>query len=137
MRILHQIVLGLALARVAGHPAALAQPGEPGLAAGEQLVHVGLVARVEHDAVARRVEDPVQRDRELHHAEVRAEMAAAARYRLDQEVADLSGQLRELLLVQALHVLRATDGLKQGHSRLLLWSGCLGGCRTQAKRRRV
>ena len=44
--------------------------------AGQQLVHVGLVAGVEDDRVPRRVEDAVQRDGELDDAEVGAEVAA-------------------------------------------------------------
>ncbi len=50
--VLDDVVRRLGPARVAGQPAALAQAGEV-LPAGEQLVHVGLVAGVEDDRVAR------------------------------------------------------------------------------------
>ena len=40
--------------------------------AGEELVHVALVADVEDELVLRRVEDAVQRDGQLDDAEVRA-----------------------------------------------------------------
>ncbi len=46
----HDVVLGLGTGRVAGHAALLAQGAEV-LAAREELVHIRLVARVEHDAV--------------------------------------------------------------------------------------
>ena len=44
--------------------------------AGEDLVRIGLVADVPDDAVVRRVEDVVQRDRQLDRAEVRRQVAA-------------------------------------------------------------
>jgi hypothetical protein len=52
VRVLDDVVLGLAAAGVAGEPPALAQPGEV-LAAGEQLVDIGLVPGVEDHRVAR------------------------------------------------------------------------------------
>ena len=42
----------------------------------EHLVDVALVGHVEHDAVARRVEDAMQGHRGLHHAQIGADMAA-------------------------------------------------------------
>ena len=58
--VLDDVVLGLRLARVAADAALLAQLVEAGQPAGEELVDVGLVAGVEDDPVARRVEDAVQ-----------------------------------------------------------------------------
>ena len=54
---------------------------------------VGLVAGVEDERVVGRVEDAVQRDRELDDAEVRAEVPAGAGDVLDEELADLGGEL--------------------------------------------
>ena len=65
--------------RVARQPAGLAQVLEPGLAAGDDLVHVGLVAGVPQDRVGGRVEHAVQRERQLDHAEVAAEVPARSR----------------------------------------------------------
>ena len=59
--VLDPVVLGLGARRVAGQPAGLAQGGELVLAAGDQLVDVGLVAGVPQDDVTRGVEDPVER----------------------------------------------------------------------------
>ena len=70
-------------------------------AAGEDLVRVGLVADVPEDLVARRVEQRVQRDRDLAGAEVGAEVAADLADRVDQQLADLLGDLRELVLGEA------------------------------------
>ena len=54
--------------------------------AGEDLVPVGLVADVPHDAVVGRVEHVMQRDRELDRAEVGREMAAGLAHRFEQEL---------------------------------------------------
>ena len=72
VRVLDPVVLALGAAGVAGQPAGLAQRRHRVGAAGEDLVHVGLVADVEQDRLARRVEDPVQGDGELDRAQVRA-----------------------------------------------------------------
>ena len=95
MRALDDVVLGLRALGVAGQPALLAEPAEV-LPPGQQLVHVGLVAGVEDDRVARRVEDPVDRDRQLDDAEVRAEVTAGLRDFGDQEVRISAGELIEL-----------------------------------------
>ncbi len=136
VRVLHQVVLGLGLARVAGQPAALPQRAELRDPAGQQLVHVGLVPGVEDDLVLRRVEDPVDRDRELDHAEVRAEVATGPGGRLDQQVPDLPGKAGELVLAESLQVLRAFDALQQGHGVLLMCcAGLMGnGNRTECTR---
>jgi len=52
--------------------------------AGESLVSVRLVTDVPHDPVARRVEDSVQRDRQLDCAETASEVAADPRAELDE-----------------------------------------------------
>ena len=76
MRVLDEIVLGLAPVRVAGDALMLPQGAEILVPAGEQLVHIGLMPGVEQDAVDRRVEYPVQCDRELDHAQVGTEVTA-------------------------------------------------------------
>ena len=127
VRVLHQVVLGLRLARVAGQAALLLQRAEPRDAAGEQLVHVRLVAGVEDDPVPRRVKDAVDRDGQLDHAQVRPEMAAGPCRRLDQQIADLPGEAGELILAEFLQVLRTVDALQQGHRLLLVCCAGLMG----------
>ncbi len=113
VRVLDQVVLGLGPARVAGQPALAPQRAELRDPAGQQLVHVGLVTGVEDDLVLRRVEDPVDRDRELDDAQVRAEMAAdALDGRLDHQVTDLGREAGELVLAESLQVLGAVDALQ-------------------------
>jgi hypothetical protein len=64
------------------------------------------VPRVEDDRVPRGVEHPVERDRQLDDAEVRAEVTARAGHRRDEEVADLRRELHELLLAEPPQVRR-------------------------------
>ena len=115
VRVLHQVMLGLGPAGVAGQPAPLAQRAELGHPPGEQFVHVGLVAGVEHDLVHRRVEHPVQGDGQLDHAQVGPQVAAGPRHRLDQQVPNFAGQGGQLVGIQFLEVPRAGDGFQQGH----------------------
>ena len=77
-----------------GKPLELADRVHPFFAAGENLVDVHLVAHVPEDLVGRRIEHAVERDGELHHAEVRGKVAAAtdAFHRVHQEIADFAGQ---------------------------------------------
>ena len=82
-------------------------------AAGEDLVRVGLMADVPEDLVPGRVQQRVQRDRDLAGAEVRAEVAADLADRVDQQLADLLGDLDELVLGEGVQVLRAVDAVEE------------------------
>src|SRR3546814_12108144 len=75
VRGLDDVVLALAALRVAGESVRHPQPAEV-LPPGEELVDVALVPGVEDDGVARRVEDAVDRHRELDDPEVGTEVAA-------------------------------------------------------------
>ena len=100
-------------------------------AAGENLVDVGLVADVEEDLVLGRVEDGVQREGQLDHAEIGAEMAAGFGESLDEEGADLLRQLGHLRSVQAFQVGGRMNGLQQcSHVLPSPEIGVLGKCVT-------
>ena len=90
------VVRRLAPAREAADAVELAERPEPLEPARQQLVRVGLVAGVPDDPVARRLEQPVEGDRDLDDAERRAEMAAGRGDRRDDRLADLLGELLEL-----------------------------------------
>ena len=118
VRAFDDVVLGFGAVRVAGQAALLAQGAEV-LASGEELVHVGLVAGVEDDAVAGGIEDPVDRDGEFDDAEVRAQVPARLGDVADQEFPDLGCQLIQLRLGQLAQVLRIPDGLQDSQRPLL------------------
>ena len=73
------------------------------------------MADVPQDLVAGGVEQGVQRDRDLARAEVGAEVTADLTDRVDQEAADLLGNLLQLLLGEAVEVLRAVNAVEDGH----------------------
>jgi hypothetical protein len=81
-------------------------------AAGQDLVRIGLVAHVPHDAVVRRVEHVVQRDGQLDRAQVGRQVAAGLGDRIEQEAAQLFGQRLQLMAGQAAQVGRVVDGLR-------------------------
>ena len=109
------VVRRLGAAREAADAVELAQRAEPLEAAGQQLVRVGLVAGVPDDPVARRLEQSMQRDRQLDDAERRAEVAAGLGDGPDDRLADLGGELGELGFGQAAQVGGVVQAVEDGH----------------------
>ena len=109
MRGAERVVFALGALGEAGQAAAHAQRADAVAAAGEDLVRIGLMADVPDDAVARRVEQVVQRDGQLDHAEAGAEMAAGDRHRVDRLLAQLVGELAQLRLVETAEVFGSLD----------------------------
>ena len=91
-----RIIFALAALGEAGEAAAHAQGADPVAPAGQDLVRIALVADVPDQPVPRRVEDMVDGDGELDHAEPGAEMAAGHRDRRDRLGAKLVGELAKL-----------------------------------------
>src|SRR5207253_1087065 len=77
-----------------GDAAVLADGVEGLAAAGDQLVRIALVAGIEDELVARRVEDVVQGEGQLDNAEIPAEVTADGGDDVDDPLADLFGELR-------------------------------------------
>nr|BFE78238.1 hypothetical protein GCM10020093_008390 [Planobispora longispora] len=75
---------------------------------------VGLVPGVEDEDVVRGVEHPVQRDGQLDHPEVHAQVSSGGAHLLDQEAADPRRQVVELRPVQVPQRGRADDLLQGG-----------------------
>ena len=75
--VLDPVVFGFGAARVARQPAVLAQRTEVVVAAGDQLVHVRLVADVPQNDVAGRGEHTMQGQRQLDDTEVGPEVTLA------------------------------------------------------------
>ena len=111
----HDVVRGLRDRAERREPPVLADRAEPLAPAGEDLVRVGLVPDVPEDLVLGALEQRVQRHRELARAEVGAEVPADLADRVDDVLAHLLGELRELLLGQGLEVLRTVYVLEQAH----------------------
>src|SRR5215211_5335683 len=80
--------------------------------AGEDLVRVGLMADVPHELVPRRVEQRVDRDRDLARAQVGAEVPADLADGVDQQLAHLLRDLLQLVLGERVQVLRAVDAIE-------------------------
>ena len=111
--VLHEVVLGLRPARVARQPAGLAELLEAGPAPGDDLVDVRLVAGVPQHGVGGGVEHPVQREGELDGTEVGAEVPAGLGDGLHDEVAELAGELVELLVAEGPQIGRLVDGVEE------------------------
>jgi hypothetical protein len=105
----HDVVLGLGDRAERGQALVLADRRQLVATAGQHLVGIGLMAHVPHELVARRVQQRVQRHGELARAEVCAEVAADRPDRIDDVLADLLGDLGELLLTASVEVLRSVD----------------------------
>jgi hypothetical protein len=90
---LHPVVFALGARRVPGQAALLAQAFEIRAASGQHLVDVRLVTGVEDDRIVRRVEHPVQRQRELDDAEVRPQVPPGRSNLVDQELANLGSEM--------------------------------------------
>jgi len=93
---------------------------------GEHFVDVALMSDIEHQLVRRGGKHPVQGDGEFHDAEVGTQMAAGLGQRSDQRLPNLGGQLQQLLVGEALDVVRRFNGRKKPAKR----GGVRrGGCR--------
>jgi len=122
MRGAERIVVALGALGEAGEAATGAQRADAVAAAGQDLVRVGLVADVPDQAVARRVEDVVDRGGEFHDAEAGAEVAAGHRNGVDGFLAEFVGDLTHLLDLELAKVVGRSDGIEKrrftkcGHS---------------------
>ena len=93
--------------------AALPQGADAVAPAGEDLVRIGLMADVPDQPVARRIEDIMQRHRQLDHAEPRPEMAAGDRNRSDRLGAQFVGDLLQSRWRQRPQILWGSDPLEE------------------------
>ena len=98
----------------AGDAVRHAQPAHRRAPAGQYLVRIGLVTDIPHQLVFRRVVDVMQRDGQLHRAEIGREMPAGLADRLDQEGTQFVRQFRQLRAFQFAQVVGTVDGFEQG-----------------------
>ena len=116
------IVLALGAQREAVEAFILADGVDAVPAAGEHLVHVGLMCHVPDELVGGGVEHPVHGERELHHAEIGAQMAAGLAQGFDQGTPNLLREGGQLIQGQAFHVGWRMDVWQGGCARRV---GCL------------
>ena len=90
--------------------------------AGEQLVRVTLVTNVEHQAVAWRIEDVVERRDEFRGAEARSQVAASARDHVEDLRAQFLDHRRHLFARQRAQILGPVDAIQQPLAHSLLRS---------------
>ena len=98
------VVLRLRAAREAREAPLLPDRVEPVPPPRQDLVRVALVTDVPDEEVAGRVEDVVERDRQLDRPEARGEVPARLRDGVDQEGPELVGERRQLLEGEVLQV---------------------------------
>ena len=108
-----RIVFALGALGEAGQAAALTERADAVAAAGKNLVRIGLVADVPDQAVVRRVEHVMQRDRQLDDAEAGAEMAAGDSDSVDGLLTQLVGDLAKLVGFKLAEVGRGFDLVEQ------------------------
>ena len=99
-----EVVGALDGCREPGHATALAQLGQKMLATREQLVRVALMADVKEQSIVSEVEHVVHGHGQFDHAEVRREVATAARHLIADRGADLGAELLKLGDAQASEV---------------------------------
>src|SRR5205807_7562762 len=100
MAVLDEVVHAFGPVRIAAEAAKLAQPGEALAGPGQQLMDVRLVPGVPEDPILRAVKDAMERQRQLDHAEIRAQVAAGLGDAGNQELTDLLGESAQLCIAQ-------------------------------------
>ena len=98
------IVHALVRLREAGDAAELPQRRKRFAPPGQDLVHIALMTDVEHEPVFFGTIYPVDRDRELHRAEIGRQMPAGFRKILNQKRTKFRTQCRNFFLRQRLQV---------------------------------
>ena len=108
------VVRALAALGEAGQAALLAQGPHAGPSSGQDLVGIGLVTHVPHETVPGGIEDVMERDGELHHAQPGGQVTTRLGDAVDQEAAQLRRELGELGLVETAQVLGVVDRIQEG-----------------------
>ena len=108
------VVLTLAPGGKRGEAAILLDGVQQLASAGQHLVRVGLVTHVPDQPVVRCIENVMQRDRQLDRTQARGKMPAPRAHALNQELAQLVRQRRQLGRRQAPQVSRLLDGFEEG-----------------------
>ena len=115
MRGAERVVFALGALGEAGEAPALAHGADAVAPAGQDLVRIGLVADVPDQPVIRGIEDVMQGDGELDHAEAGPEMAAGHRHRIDGFGPQRVRHALQVGFLEAAQVGRVLDCIKLHH----------------------
>src|SRR2546426_8137842 len=77
------------------------------------------MAGVPDHVAGRRVEHPMQRDRELDRAEARGDVPARLLHALDRELADLLAEREQLVPLEHAEIPRMTNAVEHAHTSIL------------------
>ena len=114
-----RVVLALAATRECRDTVFLAQGGHARATARQDLVRVGLMAHVPHQAVVRRVEHVMQGDGQLDDAETGTKMPSGLANGVEQFQAQLIGQGFQLGFTQKAQAIRCIGSVEQRRNRAL------------------
>ena len=117
------IVLAFGAQQKAIEPAELTHGAKSIEPAGKHFMHVALVADVHDETVTRGIEYAMQRNGQLHNAEVGSEVPAGLRENFDQLIAHFLSELRQILFTKPFNVGWRTDSIEQTLRRV-----CRLGC---------
>src|SRR6185369_15708589 len=115
VRRVEHVVLGFLAPQETAQAFVLSDRRELIATARDDLMRISLMADVDHQLVARRVEGVMQRNYQLDRTEARARVAADLRERLDHVLANLVGERLKLRLRQLAQVRGIIDLWKQLH----------------------
>ena len=115
-----RVVFTLAARRERRQPVRLLDGMKLRAASGQDLVRIGLMAHIPHQAIVGGIENVVQRDGEFDGAQAGGEVSTARAHALNQELAQLGRQLNELRLGQQAQIRRRVDRIEQG---VRVWFG--------------
>ncbi|MNE00106.1 hypothetical protein D3C80_925030 [compost metagenome] len=111
------VVLALGATREGGQAVLLAQGVHALAATGEDLVRIGLMTNVPHQAVVRGVEDVVQGDRQLDDAQAGAKMPTGLTHGVEQFLAQFVGQGLQVGFGQPAQAGRRVSAVEQRRDR--------------------
>jgi len=89
-------------------------------ASGQQFVGIGLIAGIPHDFVFRRIQEILQRDRQLHHTQIGGQVPPDIRNHRKDLLTDLLAQFRKLLRGEAFQISGTVDIFQQRHCTISL-----------------
>ena len=93
--------------RETAHAMILPEPVEVILSTGQDLMGIGLMAYVPHDLILWQIEGQIQPDGQLHHPEIRGEVASVLGGFLYDKLSDFGREFSELMIIQFLQILRS------------------------------